>query len=95
MKTIDEEVLLGLIEAWENTSNYYEPNKKHDKMPVEELKAIIREAPAAGEDAIYIRSKRILSAYNEGKKEILNQLQILINKETKESEREMWTQHQS
>ena len=88
MKTIDEKVLLDLIKAWENTSNYYEPNKKHDKMPVEELKAIIRGAPTAGEDAEYIRSKRILSAYNKGKKEILNQLQILINKEIKETERE-------
>lgn len=62
-RIISEKVLLSLIDNWKEISDYYHPDSKNDKIPINEVKAIIRSTPTAGEDSAYIRDKRLKAEY--------------------------------
>lgn len=79
-RLISEKVLLSLFDNWKDISNYYHPDSKNDKIPFNEVKAIIKSAPTAGEDSAYIRDKRLTSEYLKGKNEAINAIKGYINK---------------
>lgn len=79
-RLISEKVLLSLIDNWKDISNYYYPDSKNDKIPYNEVKAIIKSAPTAGEDAAYLDDKRLKVEYERGKNEAINAIKGYINK---------------
>lgn len=79
-RLISEKVLLSLIDNWKDISNYYHPDSKNDKIPFNEVKAIIRATPTAGEDAAYIDNKRLKEEYERGKQETKNAIKSYLNK---------------
>lgn len=78
-RLISEKVLLSLVDNWKDLSNYYHPDLKHDKIPFNEVKAIIRSAPTAGEDAAYLDDKRLDVEYKRGKNEAINAIKSYLN----------------
>lgn len=79
-RLISEKVLLSLVDNWKNISDYYHPNSKNDKIPISEVKAIIKSTPTAGDDAIYLHDKRLEAEYKRGKSEAINTIKSYINK---------------
>lgn len=82
-RIIDESVLLDLINNWQDICKYYS-DKKPNNISIKELKQIIKDCPTAGEDAAYIKSKRLVDEYIKGEKHILKEVEILIKRLTRE-----------
>lgn len=79
IRTLDESVLLDLIDNWLDINKYYHPDSKNNSIPISELKEIIKSCPTAGEDSSYIRSKRLTAEYIKGRNEVLSELSMYIN----------------
>lgn len=83
MRLIDEAVLLDLINNWQDICEYYS-DKKPNNISIKELKQIIKDCPTAGEDAAYVKSKRLADEYIKGEKHILKEVEILIKRLTRD-----------
>ena len=83
---ISRKVLLDLIKGWENLDKYYRTQGGRAKyIPISEIKLIVEDCPAAGEDEKYFERKRYHNAYIEGKQKAIRRLKALI-KELEEEE---------
>ena len=83
--TIDNQVLIGLIKNWQDQEEYYS-GKRPKNIPVSEVMEIIKGCPPIGEDAVFIKGKRFEYAFNLGKKEVINELHVLLNKMEKSND---------
>lgn len=66
---ISKKILWDNIQGWIDKCKYYD-GEKPKEIPLSELKLLIEECPTMGEDAAYLRSKRVKVAEKEAQEDL-------------------------
>lgn len=70
---ISKKILWDNIQGWIDECKYYD-GEKPKEIPLSELKILIEECPTMGEDAAYLRSKRVEVAKKKAQAELAKEV---------------------
>ena len=74
---ISKKVLWDNIQGWIDECKYYD-GEKPKEIPLSELKLLIEECPPMGEDAAYLRSKRVKVAEKEAQEDLAKKVFSMV-----------------